>query len=165
MSYYTLVVDTEQYSGNFEREMCAYLTGQVGECGVGQGFVAKYSQDIQNLEWWKENIYQKADEYGCYRPVEIYPTEGWLNNGMGRCFKQTEQDEKGYPAYLSVAVFMNEEPTEEIINEFVQRAKNFCINLKELSDSADFIFCKTSLTFTGVRLLKCQQKEELIGRF
>lgn len=165
MSYYTLVVDTEQYSGNFERQMCAYLTGQVGECGVGQGFVEKYSQDIKNLEWWEKNIYQKADEYGCYRPVELYPTEGWLNNGMGKCFKQTEQDEKGYPAYLSVAVLMNEEPTEEIINEFVQRAKNFCINLKELSDSADFIFCKTSLTFTGVRLLKCQQKEELIGRF
>lgn len=164
MSYYILVVDTEQYSGNFEREIGAYLTGQVGECGVGQEFVSKYSQEIKNLKWWEKNIYQKADEDGCYRPVEIYPTEGWLNNGMGTCFKKTDQDDKGYPAYLSVAVFMNEKPTEEVIDEFIQRAKNFCINIKELSDNADFIY-KTALTFTGVRLLKCEQKNELIGRF
>jgi hypothetical protein len=30
------VVDTDTYAGNFEREMCAYITGQVGECEVGE---------------------------------------------------------------------------------------------------------------------------------
>ncbi|KKK83825.1 hypothetical protein LCGC14_2789530, partial [marine sediment metagenome] len=29
------IIDTDSYAGNFEREMCAYITGRVGECGVG----------------------------------------------------------------------------------------------------------------------------------
>lgn len=34
-SKYILVADTNQYAGNFERELCAYITGQYGECSVG----------------------------------------------------------------------------------------------------------------------------------
>ena len=29
------VVDTNQYSGNFERELTAYMKGMIGGCGVG----------------------------------------------------------------------------------------------------------------------------------
>jgi hypothetical protein len=29
------IVDTDSYAGNFERCMCAYMTGQIGECEVG----------------------------------------------------------------------------------------------------------------------------------
>lgn len=165
MSYYALVVDTEQYSGNFEREMCAYLTGQVGECGVGQEFVEKYSNDIENLDWWNKNIHQEPDEHGCYRPVEIYQTEGWLNNGMGQFFKITDTNTKGYPAYLSVAVFMTEKPNEEVINEFIKRAKHFCSNIQEISDLVGCNFYKDSLTFTGIRLLHFKQTEQLVERF
>ena len=32
---YGLVVKTNSYAGDFEREYCAYVTGQVGECEVG----------------------------------------------------------------------------------------------------------------------------------
>ena len=32
---YLFVIDTDSYSGNFEREMCAYCTGQIGDCEVG----------------------------------------------------------------------------------------------------------------------------------
>ena len=28
---YLFVIDTDSYAGNFEREMCAYLTNQIGE--------------------------------------------------------------------------------------------------------------------------------------
>ena len=30
------VVDTDTYAGNFEREMCAFMTGITGACGVGK---------------------------------------------------------------------------------------------------------------------------------
>ena len=34
-SAYEFIIDTEQYSGNFERELCAYMTGQIGGCEKG----------------------------------------------------------------------------------------------------------------------------------
>lgn len=27
-----IVIDTTSFTGNYERELCAYLTGQVGDC-------------------------------------------------------------------------------------------------------------------------------------
>jgi hypothetical protein len=33
---YVFIIDTEQYAGNFEREMCAYCTGILGDCEVGE---------------------------------------------------------------------------------------------------------------------------------
>lgn len=165
MAYYLLVVDTEQYSGNFEREMCAYITGQIGDCGVGEEFVNEYSSDIRHLDWWNENVYQKADEHECERPVEIYPTEGWLNNGMGTFIKKTDPEQTGYPAYMSVAIFMTEKPSEEVIMEFVQRAQDFCTHYPELSKNVGLTFNTKSLTFTGVRFLKGIKKEELLESF
>ena len=36
---YTFIIDTEQYSGNFERQMTAYMTAQIGDCEVGEELV------------------------------------------------------------------------------------------------------------------------------
>jgi hypothetical protein len=36
---YYLVIRTTAYAGNFERELCAHLTGAVRDCGVGSQFV------------------------------------------------------------------------------------------------------------------------------
>lgn len=91
-----LIIDTEQYSGNFEREMCAYITGQIGECGVGDNVAEKYSEKIKHLDWWEEHIVSERDdsEYGCHRPASIWPTPGWFNNGTGGHFKDTPENEK-----------------------------------------------------------------------
>lgn len=32
---YSIVVETDSYAGNFEREMCAFMTGHIGKCEVG----------------------------------------------------------------------------------------------------------------------------------
>jgi hypothetical protein len=45
-SGYIFVVDTEEYAGNFEREMCAYATGMTGECGVGYEGAKQYAEDM-----------------------------------------------------------------------------------------------------------------------
>lgn len=78
-----VVIDTEQYAGNFEREMCAYLTAQWGQCGVGGATATAVANEIRHANWWKDNILKPSDEKGCKRPVSIYPTPGWFSNGMG----------------------------------------------------------------------------------
>ena len=30
-----IIIDTDTYAGNFERELCAYVTGIVRDCEVG----------------------------------------------------------------------------------------------------------------------------------
>ena len=46
---YTIIIDTDEYSGNFEREMCAYCTGQVGECEVGEEEQAVFDETGMGL--------------------------------------------------------------------------------------------------------------------
>lgn len=50
-----VIIDTTAYAGNFERELCAYFTGQIEECYVGSEFL-KSKDSIKNLEWWEDNI-------------------------------------------------------------------------------------------------------------
>lgn len=65
---YIFVVDTDIYAGNFERQMTAYVTGCVGDCGVGEKeakmFKAVVPEDI--AERIEDNIYSVADEHGCH---------------------------------------------------------------------------------------------------
>lgn len=80
------VIDTDEYAGNFERPLCAYITGQLGECGVGSEHVdktiAKQFEDI---------VVNVPDEHACYRPCSIYPNPNYKNNGMGFGYKAGEE--------------------------------------------------------------------------
>ena len=88
-----VAIDTNEYSGNFEREMCAFITGQIGECGVGDHLIVEAREELaedtfnNTLEWIEEHIVQESDDNGCYRPCSIWPTPGWYNNGMGGHYK------------------------------------------------------------------------------
>lgn len=212
-----LIVDTEQYAGNFEREMCAFITGQVGECGVGDDIAEQYSADIKNLKWWEEHIVSERDDsdYGCYRPASIWPTLGWFNNGTGGHFKDTPENEaeaieksvtfmkdynKGqvemaqkriknndfettkngwtkeacervikkneedikqaskltkYPAYMSVAIFVDEFPPQEVWEEFMERAKEFGKNRAEIINRS---YDKQKVDVTGFRQVEPEYK-------
>lgn len=90
---YGIIIDTEEYSGNFERELCAFLTGHVGDCRVGDEFEHKNPLF--------DSVISVPDENGCYRPCEIYPTEGWFNNGVGKHFKNGSEgsDEQALEHY------------------------------------------------------------------
>ncbi len=82
------VIDTEDYSGNFERELCAYITGRVGECGVGDDMAEIFKNEVKDMgEEPFSNVMEENDEHGCYRPASIYPTPGWYNDGMGGHYK------------------------------------------------------------------------------
>lgn len=64
MKEYQILVKTNSYAGNFEREMCAFMTGAIGECSVGSEFV---DEEIQ--ERFEDYISQRSDDHGCWRPV------------------------------------------------------------------------------------------------
>jgi len=89
---YTFVIDTEQYAGNFERQMCAYVTGQIGECGVGDEEAAQYKKEThkQPLSFVEERVDDSGD-FPCMRPVKIYPTPGWFNHGQGGHYKEGQE--------------------------------------------------------------------------
>ncbi|MCY8499753.1 hypothetical protein P8917_09350 [Bacillus atrophaeus] len=84
------IIDTNSYSGNFEREMCAYLTGHIGDCQVGFEEAENYLSKYEKIK----GVAQKEDKEiaGIYRPVEIIKTPGIWNNGMGFHFKKGEEE-------------------------------------------------------------------------
>ena len=47
--HYLFVIDTNAYAGSFEREMCAYVTGQFGECDVGEEIAKAVKQQIPDV--------------------------------------------------------------------------------------------------------------------
>ena len=175
--YCALIVDTENYAGNFEREMCAYATGQIGDCGVGRRQAGAAKEELRHLAWWNEHIVQVPDDHGTRRPASIWPTPGWFNSGMGRHYRNTPEenvralrefaaqvsaarsvDPKALPdiaadkltqwsAYLSVAVFVDEMPPLEVWSEFQQRVQDFAREHKQYGGAPD------PLTVTGFRQL------------
>ena len=166
------VVDTDTYAGNFERELCAYMTGQVGECGVGDKNAKRFEKEVSEAvaERMEDLVGGELDDHGCWRPAKIYSTPGWFNNGHGGHYRDdpsvdaqavADRDteiqryadgtirkvyaDKDYgnqeadrylkdnlgqplqrcPAYQSVAICLNEEPTPEDIEFLKERARAY----------------------------------------
>jgi hypothetical protein len=183
---FIFIIDTEQYAGSFEREMCAYATGRIGECNKGTKEAAQFQKDLGLVESYQEDyphlfsfIISKPDESGCHRPCAVWETKGWFNNGLGghyrngdneeaqkdymdRCLKESSirkyqddvaQDtyEEGwkerakigcgiYPAYMSVAIFMEREPNGNELGILTRRTKEYAKN--------------NNITITGFRILQ-----------
>ena len=66
---YVLTIKTDKYAGNFERELCAYCTGIIGECDVGSEEAKMFNKKYPDK--FIELITQRPDEHGCYRPVSL----------------------------------------------------------------------------------------------
>lgn len=96
---FAVIIDTNDYAGNFEREMTAFCTGIVGECEVGEEYI-----DHKIGELFDEAIQQVSDDNGCYRPCEAV----FYN---GEC--------------SSVAIYFNEAPTHELTEIIKERAHLF----------------------------------------
>jgi hypothetical protein len=155
-----IVIDTEEYSGNFERDMVAFITGQVGECGVGQDNADRAQDELEphHLYWFQEHVEPTADDHGVLRPASIAPTPGWYNNGRGKHLRDSEECEDLYmgvrhPAYQSVEFVVSEWPPDEIMGVILDRARFFCEHFSEVSRIGGRIGedCKP-LTLTGIRL-------------
>ncbi len=87
---FAFVIDTESYAGNFEREFCAYITGIIGDCEVGDIEAARFKFAFPGENPFEDIVAQVPDDNGTRRPVTIWPTPGWFNNGVGGEFREND---------------------------------------------------------------------------
>lgn len=155
---YMIYVDTEDYSGNFERELVAFATGCSHE--YDHGGIEKIANTARSQmtfgDWWRYHIEEHSgddeDDPPCY--ANIAPTPGWFNNGMGGHFKIGDPgvDVGGhhYPAYQSVSIAVDELPPADVWNEFQERVIEFCERFYVENPPA-YNPHRTPITLTGVR--------------
>ncbi|MDP3917411.1 MAG: hypothetical protein Q8Q42_03955 [Nanoarchaeota archaeon] len=125
--HYLFVIDTDSYAGNFEREMCAYVTGQIGDCGVGEETAEAVKQEIPDTVAQLEDLVELVpDEHGCARPVSIFPNPRYGNDGHGNHALLTDENREQYPwpAYNSVSMFFHSIPDSKLIDIMKQRAQD-----------------------------------------
>jgi hypothetical protein len=121
---YLFVIDTDEYAGNFEREMCAYLTGRVGDCGVGDDFAELFHKEVPNGDALFENVASVPDEEGgCCRPATVWPSENWLNDGYGHHFHKLNHNKA---EVLSLYVRC----VEEQQNKSIQDLQKIIVDIK-----------------------------------
>jgi len=155
--------------------MCAYITGQIGECEVGDDMAALALQEAPSefIEWCEYNIGSRPDEYGNYRPVSIYATPGWFNTGLGLSYPDSEWGKQyvideykkackdyaeknnpsfngpgpgRYPVFNSVAIYFDELPSTNQIAIIKERAYKFA----QFRPDGD----KSMISISGFRILQ-----------
>ena len=129
-SEWVFLIKTDSYAGNFERALCGYITGMVGECGVGgleaQVFYEEMGLVPDGADWdgvsvesigedWNNPfaliVAKRADEHGCCRPA-----------GMcgGDCVSIPDH------GTTTSAIFFSEKPNPELIQIMCDRAQKYC---------------------------------------
>lgn len=160
---YLFVVDTNQYAGNFEREMAAYMTGKYGDCGVGDREADIFNQEIginpddEDNHPFKNIIRVPDGEHGCNRPVTLVATPGLRNNGQGVVTKGDPKECKMYPAYYSIGIYFEDIPISEQKEIMMKRAEKFANYAKKYN-------LKQKIDIIGYRLLEilnCTKEIEL----
>lgn len=165
------IVDTNSYSGNFEREMCAFMTGVVGECEVGAKYADRFLNEFdEELNF----ITDKPDEHGCYRPVQICPTAGVWNNGMG-FYYGAGQEELALEHWKNNMILRHEKQLEELRqttdgdSDVAQKIKSDIQKCKETTEPAKntvhqsiLIHVHREPTADEIALLK--ERAELFGK-
>jgi hypothetical protein len=103
MKEYVIIVRTDSYAGNFERELCAHLTGIIGECEVGEEYVDESIWPI-----FQGIVAHIPDDNGCRRPVSL-----------GGCKKTREFTSN------DVVIWFDSIPTQEQQALIKERAETF----------------------------------------
>jgi hypothetical protein len=142
--YYILVIDTEQYAGNFHRELTAWCTGVIEACGTGKAEAAQFSRDT-GIEY-----IESVGVCDVASASIILPTPGWSTNGQGQHRRETSG---GYPACLSVGILLATMPSPENVALLQQRALAY----RPLSA------LDPPITVTGFRLLQHIETEETVA--
>lgn len=123
---YVLVIDTNAYSGNFERQLCGYATGIFDyERGHGrqeaEAAMADAPETVKGIR--KKAVAVQHFEYGMVFNT-IRATPGRINNGTGQC-RDALPNEQGWPAYESVAIFFNKLLTKAEMDYVRRRAEEY----------------------------------------
>lgn len=135
---YMFIVDTNQYSGNFERELCAHLTGVLGDCEVGKKISENTKKELPKVvcEWFQDNTEQVADDHGTLRPCSIWDTPKEIRDNLNENIG-------------SVVIYFHKRPSKKLISIMRERATTF----PSLPDTASYEDNK-SIKILGFRLEK-----------
>lgn len=149
---YIFIIDTEDYAGNFERDLCAWMTGMTGECGVGKTFARDVPVTVSSL--FEDILDHRPDDHGIRRPCSIWPTPGWVQDGNGNEYRiRIGSKKKTYPAHMSVAIFFDQRPTTMMRRVLLERARTFNDALKKSIEKNPHLAFTFPLKITGFRLL------------
>lgn len=146
----TLVIDTDQYSGNFERQMFAFIFGEpdtpdggtrdlsyythaAKAAGVSDAFFdrCRTAEEPAYPILIAERINDPGDDGVHVSYVTICPTPGWFLVDGGEHYEDTEANRARFPlnvrhpAFQSVAVFLEREPTADELKLIKERAHLF----------------------------------------
>jgi len=127
-SNFVVIIDTDAYAGNFEREMSAFAAGaynfEMGHGGREMGEFEEAAEDDPRLTAIMEAVesqhHVEYDDVVC----SIWPTPNRLNDGVGGHY-DAEPGEAGWPAYESVAIFFERALTEEELAIVRKRAEEY----------------------------------------
>ena len=101
---YLLIIDTDQYAGNFERQLTGFCTGVHDgthgdlEASMFDEFIE--ANDIES-NWESLVTTSVTDENGYQRVCSIWPSPGRFNNGMGHCYDANDPVAMGEARALS----------------------------------------------------------------
>ena len=89
-----LLVHTNLYAGNFERELCAFVTGVVGECEVGDREAALFRKKVGDeiADDLEDYVLKLPDDNGCYRPVALWRNADGQANTVAIFFEEWPED-------------------------------------------------------------------------
>jgi hypothetical protein len=139
---YTLAIDTDSYSGNFERELFAFIFGIPDTPDGGTRDLSLYANAAKEAgvskRLRKDFQYELLDvrlndpgDDGYHRAyVTICPTPGYFLAGEGVHYEDTEANRrkvgaKRHPAFQSVAIFLEQLPTNKELDYIRERAQAF----------------------------------------
>lgn len=173
--HYKFIIDTTQYSGNFERELSGWLTGVDDEYANATKLCQKMKEIAPQevLDWigWKSRTHKKHDHWpdnkvflfenwddddsGYSRINSIEVTPGWISNGTE--FLDTPENREKYPpgkygywgAYKSVAIHFAKLPPKYVLDFMKKQAHDFQYNgvlQRSLTRHTDIV--------TGFRLIE-----------
>lgn len=173
---WAIVIDTDSYSGNFEREMGAYITGT--ETIRGERFVEDirkhygFNPKVRGSYWDDDernpfaNLFENwPGEHGD-ELAHIWPTPGWGNNGKGEhvqlsTLTAAKAKKCRWPAYQSVIIRCCQRPTQKQIQVLKEWAFKFSERSKapkpewkaEDQGTRDPFYFKPVVNIIGIRLL------------
>ena len=129
---YGIIINTDRYAGNFERELCAWCTGCLGDCEVGKEMVDSHIKEL-----FEPIIGSYYDDNGTCRPVDIF------------------DDEDGYS---SLIIYFNEKPTLEQFNLIKERCNSF--NEEYIKRNSFYKDSPNSWKFINIKSIRLVSKEK-----
>lgn len=109
---YKFIIDTNSYAGNFERELCAYVTGHWDNETHGGAQAAEFTEEIGKINPFDDYIGLITNEHGLQTPVSLENTP-------------KELKEPGDYSMCSIGIHFDKRPTPELIQIMKDRAYKF----------------------------------------